>query len=363
MFTAELPSQQIMYSALLEKNPAFEGIFFFAVKTTGIFCRPTCTAKKPKAENVEYFSSTKEALSHGYRACKICRPMELPGQTPSWLKILLKEINDQPDLRLKDQDLRTRNIDPARIRRWFKQHHGMTFQAYLRALRINKAFGRIQHNHTVTDAAFASGDDSLSGFSEAFKNTTGFSPSESKNNIVVSVTRILSPLGPLFAGATEQGICLLEFTDRRMLETQIKILKNRLKAAFIPGENRHLIALGKQLKEYFSGKRTAFDIPLVLPGTPFQHKVWQALQEIPFGETRSYQEQAIAIGNPKAVRAVATANGDNRIAIVIPCHRVIGKDGSLTGYGGGLWRKQHLLDLEQASLKSPKRSGVASPQS
>ncbi|MBN4054448.1 bifunctional transcriptional activator/DNA repair protein Ada [Nitrospira defluvii] len=348
MLTIERPGHETLYSALMEKDSAFEGVFFFGVKTTGIFCRPTCTAKKPKEENVEYFTTAKEALSYGYRACLICHPMALLGQTPPWLQGLLEDLNDSPDIRMKDADLRSRNINPARIRRWFKKHHGMTFQAYMRAMRINKAFGQIKHKHTVTNAAFGSGYDSLSGFSEAFKHVTGFSPSESQDKQVVSVTRILSPLGPMFAAATEEGICLLEFNDRRMLETQIRILKKRLKAVFIPGGNRHFIALEKQLNEYFSGERKEFDLPLVLPGTPFQIKVWRELQSILFGETRSYQAQATAIGNPKAVRAVATANGDNRIAILIPCHRVIGKDGSLTGYGGGLWRKQRLLDLERA---------------
>ncbi len=349
MLATEQPSHETLYAALCEKDSAYEGLFFFGVKTTGIFCRPTCTAKKPKAEHVEYFSSTKDALAHGYRACRICRPMTLPGQTPPWLKALLDEIDGTPDLRLKAATLRSRGIDPARIRRWFQKHHGMSFQAYLRALRINRAFTQIKKNNRVTDAAFASGYESLSGFSEAFKNATGFSPSESKDKPLVSVTRIITPLGPMLAGATAEGLCLLEFTDRRMLETQIKILKKRLKAAFIPGKNPHWAALEIQLTEYFSGQRKAFDLPLVLPGTPFQRKAWQALQTIPYGETRSYQAQAAAIGQPKAVRAVAKANGDNRIAIVIPCHRVIGKDGKLTGYGGGLWRKQRLLDLEQKS--------------
>jgi len=349
MLATDQAHHETLYAALCKKDSAFEGLFFFGVKTTGIFCRPTCTAKRPKAEHVEYFSSAKEAIAQGYRACRICRPMALPGQTPSWLKTLLEEIDATPDIRLKAGELRSRGIDPARIRRWFQKHHGMSFQAYLRALRINRAFGRIKSNDSVTDAAFASGYESLSGFSEAFKKATGFAPSESKDKHLVSVMRIVTPLGPMLAGATAEGLCLLEFTDRRMLETQIKILKKRLKAAFMPGKSPHLAALELQLAEYFSGQRKTFDLFLVLPGTPFQGKVWQALQTIPYGETRSYQAQAAAIGHPKAVRAVAKANGDNRIAIVIPCHRVIGKSGKLTGYGGGLWRKQHLLDLERAS--------------
>ena len=342
-----MPKQEIMYLALVEKDSTFEGIFIVGVKTTGIFCRPTCTARKPKPENVEFFPSTKDALNYGYRPCKICRPMELYGESPDWIKEVLLEISQQPDLRLKDYDLRQRGIEPARIRRWFKKNHGITFHAYMRSLRINRAFGQIKHQEKVTDTAFDSGYESLSGFNDAFKKITGFVPSKSAISQVVTVTRILTPIGPLFAGTTDEGICLLEFTDRRMLETQIKRLRKMLNAEFVPGNHHHFVALNQQINEYFDGKRKNFDLPLVIPGTEFQKNVWHVLQDIPYGQTRSYQDQAIAIGNPKAVRAVAGANGDNRLAIIIPCHRVIGKDGTLTGYGGGLWRKQYLLDLEQ----------------
>ena len=153
-------------------------------------------------------------------------------------------------------------------------------------------------------------------------------------------------MGPMLAGATDEGICLLEFVDRKMLETQLSRLKRVLSAEFVPGSNRHFEALSKQVYEYFAGKLKEFSLPLVLQGTPFQQEVWKALQMIPYGETRSYSEQAEVIGKPKALRAVAKANGDNRISIIIPCHRVIGKDGALVGYGGGLWRKKFLLDHE-----------------
>jgi len=151
----------------------------------------------------------------------------------------------------------------------------------------------------------------------------------------------------MVAGATDEGVCLLEFTDRRMLPTEYKDLKRRLKTTMEEGENKHLKTLRKQLKEYFSGKRKEFTIPLVTPGTEFQQIVWQELKKIPFGSTRSYQEQALELNNPDSVRAVANANGMNRISIVIPCHRVIGSDGRLTGYGGGLHRKKWLLDHEK----------------
>jgi len=151
----------------------------------------------------------------------------------------------------------------------------------------------------------------------------------------------------MIAGATDEGICLFEFTDRRMLEFELKELKRLLKANYVYGSNPHFIPLEKQINEYFAGTLKSFDLQLNAPGTDFQKLVWQKLQEIPYGETRSYKKQAVTVGNPAAIRAVAKANGYNRISIIIPCHRVIGEDGSMTGYGGGIWRKQWLLDFEK----------------
>lgn len=348
--SSPLPDKETMFKALLERDSRFEGIFVTAIKTTGIFCRPGCHARMPKLENVEFFATASEALSYGYRPCKLCKPMEKYGEVPDWLEHLLKEIHQNPGIKLRDFELREYGIDPARIRRWFKKHHGMTFQAYLRALRINQAFGTIKHGERVSASAFDSGYESLSGFSKSFTDAMGFVPRKSKSNQVINITRILSPLGPLLAGATDEGICLLEFTDRRMLETQIKRLKKLIGSELLPGKRKYFEPLSQQLQEYFDGKRKEFSIPLVVPGTDFQKSVWKELQTISYGETRSYEAQAQAINNPKAIRAVARANGDNRIAIIIPCHRVIGKDGSMTGYGGKIWRKEYLLELEQNNV-------------
>jgi AraC family transcriptional regulator of adaptative response/methylated-DNA-[protein]-cysteine methyltransferase len=341
-----LPDSKILYTALLKKDESFEGIFIVGVKTTGIFCRPTCTARKPKQENVEFFNSAREALLQGYRPCKVCNPLGIKGEVPLWLQPLLDEVNANPGLRITDYDLRYRGLEPHRVRRWFKQQHGMTFQTYLRALRIGNAFGRIQYGDKIISAAFDSGYESISGFNESFRKTLGVSPGKSQNHNLITVTRILTPLGPMLAGGNNDGICLLEFVDRRMLETQIKRLRNLFKAEFVPGNNKYFKDLNKQIQEYFLGKRNKFDLPLLLKGTTFQEAVWKELLTIPYGVTRSYQEQAEHVGNIQAVRAVAKANGDNRIAIIIPCHRVVGKNGKLTGYGGGLWRKQFLLDHE-----------------
>lgn len=174
---------------------------------------------------------------------------------------------------------------------------------------------------------------------------------------MIIIAKIETVLGIMIAGSVDDGICLLEFSDRRMLNTEYKDLEKYLKTTIIEGENRHLITVRKQLKEYFEGRRKEFSLPLVTPGSPFQQAVWKELMKIPYGKTRSYQQQSVALGKPGSIRAVANANGMNRISIIIPCHRVIGSDGHLTGYGGGLKRKKWLLDHEK------KHSGIATDQS
>jgi AraC family transcriptional regulator of adaptative response/methylated-DNA-[protein]-cysteine methyltransferase len=199
----------------------------------------------------------------------------------------------------------------------------------------------------VTDAAFASGYESLSGFHEAFRNVLGRNPTAAKGVPLLSIARIPTPLGPMVAAANDRALFLLEFADRRMLETQLKTLRRRLGCAFAPGTNAVLGQASRELAEYFAGRRRRFDVPLATPGTPFQKNIWERLVRIPSGKTVSYGALARDLGRPAAVRAVARAVGDNRIAILVPCHRVVGSDGNLTGYGGGLWRKRRLLDLER----------------
>ena len=375
-----LPPAEEMYEAFVNRDPSYEGVFWAGVTTTGIFCRPECTARKPKRENVQFFASRREALENGYRPCKLCSPMLAKGEEPQWLAELMKEIDSGPDRRFTDADIRERGIDPNRLRRWFKKQYGMTFQAYLRLRRLGRAFGQIQNGGTVIDTAFDAGFKSLSGFTEAFKKAFGFPPTVSgtaAGTPVITLKRLITPLGPMLAGSIrgivepdsdsaadsraagrlesdsaapgKEKICLVEFVGRRMLETQFGRLRKLTGAAFVPGESPLLDRLQAELDEYFTGKRREFTVPLLYAGTAFQQEVWRGLQSIPYGETRSYGEQAEALGKPQAVRAAARANGDNRIAIIIPCHRVIGADGSPTGYGGGIWRKWYLLDLERGN--------------
>lgn len=340
-------TDEIMYNAIVNKDLSFEGQFFTAVKTTGIFCRPTCTARKPRFENIEFLKTTKDCILKGYRPCKICNPLEKLNQTPALYQQVIDALMQDPSLKLKDYDLKQKGIEPSQIRRWFLKNHGITFQAFQRMIRINSAFKKIQNGETVTNAAFDSGFESLSGFGESFRTIFGVSPKKGKHQHIVDLKRIETPLGTMIACATEKGICLLEFSDRKMLETELKAIAKLLNATIIQGHNTYIDALEKELNEYFSGQRKAFEVPLHTTGTAFQIKVWEALQNIAYGQTISYKEQAVAIGSDNSVRAVANANGMNRVSILIPCHRVIGSDGQLTGYGGGLWRKKFLLDLEK----------------
>ena len=336
-----------MMDAFLNRDATFDGIFVTAVHTTGIFCRPTCTARKPLPENISFYGSSREALLSGFRPCKRCRPMELVGEPPEWLQGLLAEVERDPARRWSDADVRAHGLSPERVRRWFQKNHGMTFHAYSRARRLGSALGRMKGGSEVTRAAFDSGYESLSGFHEAFRRYFGSSPTETAGAAVVHVDRVATPLGPMLVGATDGALCLLEFVDRRALPSQIKRIRSRLKAVFVPGANAVVKTTADQIAEYFEGRRQAFELPIAVAGTPFQQDVWDALRAIPYGETRSYGELARSMGRPAAVRAVGKANGDNALAIVVPCHRVVGSDGRLVGYGGGLWRKKRLLELER----------------
>ena len=344
-----------MRRAFLGGDASYDGVFFTGVRTTGIFCRPSCTARKPRPENVEFFATPREALFSGYRACKRCRPLDTDGRPPAWVAKLLARLEAAPGERIRAADLRAAGVDPARARRYFQKHYGMTFQAYCRARRLGDAFRQIKGGCKVSDVASGSGFESESGFRAAFARAFGAAPGEAAAGETVLLDWIASPVGPLVAGATGEGLCLLEFSDRRMLEAQLATLRRRFAAPLVPGRNRWLDALRGQLDEYFAARRRRFDLPLVIRGTPFQEQVWRTLLEIPYGETWSYRDVAARIGQSGATRAVGTANGMNRIAIVIPCHRVVNADGRLGGYGGGVWRKQFLLDLErgQARLTVP----------
>jgi AraC family transcriptional regulator of adaptative response/methylated-DNA-[protein]-cysteine methyltransferase len=226
----------------------------------------------------------------------------------------------------------------------------MTFAAWCRARRLAAAFTRIREGAPLDDVTLGHGYESHSGFRSAYGRAFGLAPGRSRREAGPGplMTAFLDTLiGRMLAAANDAGVALLEFSDRTMLPANYATLQQRLGAAAVPGCHPHLDQLGVELAEYFNGRRQEFSVPLATCGTPFQERVWAELRRIPWARTASYEEVARRIGRPSAVRAVARANGQNRISILIPCHRVVGKDGTLTGYGGGLWRERLLLELER----------------
>jgi len=347
-----LPPSETMYRALVNRDSSFEGIFFVGVRTTGIFCRPTCTAKKPARENVDFFATSNEALHGGYRPCLRCQPMDPDKRPPKLIERLRAEVERAPGGKLTDKELAAMAIDPSTARRQFKRHYGMTFQAYHRARRIGLALREVRRGGRVAEAKNGSGFESASGFREAFTRILGDPPTAAKDRAGLLAERIETPLGAMLAVADDEGLRLLEFADRRAFERELTILRQRLRTNVVPGEHPHLDAVRAQLADYFSGKNLEFNLPLAPIGSDFQLRAWDVLRSIPIAETRSYSWMAERLGNPGASRAVGRANGTNMICIIIPCHRVIRADGSLCGYGGGLWRKKWLLDHERKSMGS-----------
>ncbi|QIY79185.1 bifunctional transcriptional activator/DNA repair enzyme AdaA [Chromobacterium violaceum] len=333
------------YRALLERAADHVGIFYVGVKTTGVFCIATCRARKPKRENVVFYTDLKDALDAGYRPCKVCRPSENAHTAPSDVAAAIAWLRQHPKARLSDDGLRLLGCRPERVRRWFQQHYGMSFHAFQRSVRINMALEELKGGRCATDAALDCGYDSLSGFGYTCKKLTGCAPTAAAQ--IIRIHRFTTPLGPMFVCASERGVCLMAFVDCKTLETEFRDLQRLLQARILAGENQHTRQAERQVGEYFAGTRFQFNLALDMPGSEFQKSVWQALQTIPYGEIASYADQAESLGRPEAVRAVARAHGANRVAIVVPCHRVLGTDGSLTGYGGGLARKQWLLAHER----------------
>ena len=346
---SQLPATATMFRAFERKDPTYEGVFWLGVRTTGIFCRPTCRARAPKRENVEFFAAPADALHAGYRPCMKCRPLDQGRKPPPLVEKLLIAVETEPGRRYRDAELMDMGIDPSTARRQFKRYCGMTFQAYHRARRMGLALLDIRKGKTVLDSQLDQGFESGSGFREAFARLVGTAPSRAGDVGVLHARWIETPLGPMLALADDRGLHLLDFVDRRGLERALASLQKRLHARALPGDHPYLVQVERELGEYFAGKRHAFDTPVVLTGSDFQSRVWNALLAIPAGVTCSYAELARRIGQPQAVRAVGRANGENRLSIVVPCHRVIGADGALTGYGGGLARKQKLLDHERAA--------------
>lgn len=343
--------KQEFYQAIIDKNVHYEGLFFVGVKTTGIFCRPTCPARKPKFENCEFHKTAQEALLASFRPCMRCRPLSHANQVSDLVRTLVDAVEADPSRRWKDHDFEALSVDASTARRQFKKRFGMTFVEYARARRMGIAMKQIRSGDAVIDAQLNTGYESSSGFRDAFSKIMGVAPTKfEKHYKVLKCSWLDTKLGPMIAISDDEGLYLLEFVDRRGLEREVERLRLKTKAAIIPGITDPIKSITLELKSYFDGLFTKFKTPLHLLGSPFQKLVWEELMCIPYGQTRTYAEQSEAIGKPTAYRAVANANGANQIAIVIPCHRIINSNGDLGGYGGGIMRKQWLIDHEKQGL-------------
>lgn len=341
-------TKQEFYQALIDKNSEYEGIFYVGVKTTGIFCRPTCPARKPKFENCEFYKTAEEALLASFRPCLRCRPLSHPNHVSELVQILVEAVEANPEKRWKTSDFEELAVDASTVSRQFKKRFGMTFVEYARARRMGIAMKQIREGEAVIDTQLNMGYESSSGFRDAFTKIMGAAPTKFNNHHnILKAAWLDTPLGPMIAIADEYALYLLEFVDRRGLEREIEKLRIKTKAAIIPGSNAPLKSIATELKFYFAGSLKEFKTTLHFLGSPFQQRVWQKLIRIPYGETRSYLAQAMAIGKQSAYRAVANANGANQLAIVIPCHRIINSNGELGGYGGGIARKKWLIEHEQ----------------
>ncbi len=341
-------TQKQYYQALLAKDSEYEGVFFVGVKTTGVFCRPTCPARKPKFEHCEFFETAEQALLVSFRPCRRCKPLSYPQQSSELIQKLIQAVEKNPEKHWRESDFQKLfSVDASTARRQFKKRFGMTFVGYARARRMGLAMKQIKSGQPVIDAQLASGYESSSGFRDAFSKIMGAAPSLHGQCHLLKATWLDTPLGPMMAIADDSALYLLEFIDRRGLERQVHRLRQKMHAAIIPGHTEITHSITEELKRYFAGKLQTFKTPLHLLGSPFQQRVWHALQAIPYGKTCSYADLARDIGQRTAFRAVANANGANQIAIVIPCHRVINTNGQLGGYGGGLTRKEWLIRHEQ----------------
>jgi len=348
-----LPDSDTLYTALCTRDDSYEGRAWVGVTSTGIFCRLTCPARKPKPENCQWFDSVGGCIEAGFRPCKRCHPLAPMAAAEPLIQTLLEALEKRPTYRWSEGDVTRLGLDASTVRRAFKRHFGMTFLEMARQRRLREGFTTLAKGGPVIEAQLDAGFESPSAFRSAFAKLLGQNPSDFAQNALLRADCIDTPLGPMVAVCDKYALHLLEFIDRKALPKSLKALQVYAKGSLGFGRFDITDKLETELQAFFSGNSDTFDINLAYHGSAFTQEIWNMLRTIPAGQTRSYSDLAQAIGRPSSVRAVARANGANQIALIVPCHRVIGADGSLTGYGGGLWRKQRLIELERQYKDKP----------
>lgn len=348
----DLPHHDTLYEALIARDATYDGRAYVCVSSTGVFCRLTCPARKPKSENCAFFSTIGECIEAGYRACKRCHPLAPMAMADPAIASLLAALDERPDYRWRESDIETMGFDLSTVRRSFKRQFGMTFLEMARQRRLRDGFETIAEGDTVIEGQLVAGFESASAFRAAFAKLIGKAPGNLAFKPLLFADWIATPLGDMLSISSRSHLHLLEFFDRKALRSEVAKLEKFAKGEIGIGRTDASDQIRSELTTFFDGISDQFGVPLALHGSDFTRQVWEALRDIPAGATQSYSDIAKSIGRPCAARAVARANGANQIALVIPCHRVIGADGSLTGYGGGLWRKQKLLEIERQFVPS-----------
>jgi len=342
-----MPDAPTLYDAPLKRDPRYDGRAYVGVSSTGVFCRLTCPARKPKPENCTFYTSVGECIEAGFRACKRCHPLAPAAEAEPSIKILLAALTERKDYRWGEPDIVRMGLDPSTVRRAFNRHFGMTFLEMARLERLRNAHVALAGGGKVIDAQMDAGFGSPSAFRDAFSRLMGQSPGSFAADALIKADYIDTPLGAMIALCDKTHLHLLEFADRKALPNELRRMHQLFKGRIGIGRHGPMDLLEAELDAYFSGRGAQFSVPMAFHGSNFTKTVWHALVEIPAGQTRSYSMIAKQIARPSSVRAVARANGANQIALLVPCHRVLGADGSLTGYGGGLWRKQKLIEIER----------------
>jgi len=343
-----------LYQALLDRDPSYDGRVYVGVSSTGIFCRLTCPARKPKRENCNFYQEVGTAIEAGYRPCKRCHPLAPEANGDNTIQTLTKALQAEPSRRWGEDDVIRLGFDPSTVRRAFKRQFGITFLEMARLSRMRDGFTTLAEGGKVIEAQLDAGYSSPSAFRSAFAKLLGIPPGKLAKDAMLKADWIETPLGAMIAVSDQSSLHLLEFADRKALPNELKKLSQTVKGDIGIGRLAPTEQIATELSAFFAGECAQFKVPLIMHGPEFTRSVWQELINIRAGETRSYSELAQTLGRPTATRAVARANGANQLAIIIPCHRVIGADGSLTGYGGGLWRKQKLIELEQQYARKSK---------
>ena len=353
-----LPTPETCWQAVVNNDASYDGLFITAVKTTGIYCRPACTARLPKRENVEFFDTPATAEENGYRACKRCHPKEhqTKDEQAERVQIICDYIDEHLDESLTLEALsEIAYWSPFHLQRTFKQVMGITPRQYAESQRIACFKERLKAGASVTDAALDAGYSSSSRVYEHSAARMGMTPTlyqQGGDDVSIAYSIADSPLGRLLVAMTERGVCSINLEDDDA--SLIEHLKKEFPAAYIFCDDEYLQAAMKVVIDYLNGWQPHIDLPLDIRVTAFQQRVLDELRRIPYGETRSYGEIAAAIGKPKAARAVGGACNKNPVPLIIPCHRVVGTSGKLVGYAMGLERKVKLLEMESAGAEGEK---------